>query len=99
MRRAAVEAILGATFLILTAGVSASATGPGPATAENVELVGHLDIEGGGMVDVHEGIAYIGHMNPPFATSILDVSDPTQPGLSSRFSARPEDEKSMIDSH
>ncbi len=89
MRRAAVEAILGATFLILTAGVSASATGPGPATAENVELVGHLDIEGGGMVDVHEGIAYIGHMNPPFATSILDVSDPTNPKILSRIEAKP----------
>ncbi len=68
---------------------SACAEGPGPAEAENVELVGHLDIEGGGMVDVHNGIAYIGHMEPPFATSILDVSEPAHPKIVSRIRALP----------
>lgn len=57
----------------------------GPAEADNVELVGHIDIEGGGMVDVHDGVAYIGHISPPFATSILDVSDPSSPKIISRI--------------
>jgi len=61
----------------------------GPAEAENVELVGHLDIEGGGMVDVYDGVAYIGHMDPPFATSIIDVSDPAAPGILSRIKVKP----------
>jgi hypothetical protein len=89
MRRAAVEAILCATFLVFSPGVSASASESGPAAAKNVKLVGHLDIEGGGMVDVHEGIAYIGHIKPPFATSILDVSDPANPKILSRIEAKP----------
>jgi hypothetical protein len=89
MRRPAVEAILCAMFLVPSPGLSASTSEPGPAAAKNVKLVGHLDIEGGGMVDVHEGIAYIGHMKPPFATSILDVSDPTTPKILSRIEAKP----------
>ena len=65
------------------------ASGSGPADSKNVALVGHLDIEGGGMVDVHDGIAYIGHMKPPFATSIVDVSDPANPKILSRIEAAP----------
>ena len=65
------------------------ADGAGPAESENVALVGHLDIEGGGMVDVHDGIACIGHMEPPFATSIVDVSDPGRPKILSRIKSRP----------
>jgi len=60
----------------------------GPAESHNVALVGHLDIEGGGMVDVHDGIACIGHMRPPYATSILDVSDPGRPRILSRIETR-----------
>jgi len=67
----------------------ASSQASGPAEAKDVELVGHLDIEGGGMVDVHNGIAYIGHMEPPFATSILNVSDPASPKILSRIKALP----------
>jgi hypothetical protein len=89
MRRAAVEAILCVTFLFFSPGVSASASESVPAAAENVKLVGHLDIEGGGMVDVHEGIAYIGHVKPPLATTILDVSDPANPKILSRIEAKP----------
>jgi hypothetical protein len=69
--------------------VSAGAEGPGPAESKNIEFVGHLDIEGGGMVDVHNGIAYIGHMEPPFSTSILNVSDPTNPKILSRIKSQP----------
>jgi hypothetical protein len=66
-------------------GVGADA---GPAESHNVVMVGHLDIEGGGMVDVRDGIACIGHMEPPFATSILDVSDPARPRILSRIKTR-----------
>jgi hypothetical protein len=38
-----------------------------------------LDIAGGGQVVVQGDYAYIGHMKAPHGTSILDVSDPTDP--------------------
>lgn len=65
------------------------ALGFDPAESENVMLTGRLDIEGGGMVHVHDGIAYIGHMEPPYATSIVDVSEPTEPRILSRIKSRP----------
>ena len=34
---------------------------------KGITSVGHLDIEGGGMVDVRGPLAVIGHMEPPFA--------------------------------
>ena len=41
--------------------------------------VASLDIAGGGQVVVAGGRAYVGHMDPPAGTSILDVSDPRRP--------------------
>lgn len=49
--------------------------------AKNCELIGHLDIAGGGQVVVRGGHAYIGHMKAPLGTSIVDVSDPKHPHL------------------
>jgi len=63
--------------------------GDGPTSATNVTRVGHLDIEGGGMVDVRGGLAVIGHMSPPHATSILDMSDPARPPLLARIPTKP----------
>ena len=59
------------------------------AEARNVAGIGHMDIEGGGMVDVQGSIAVVGHMSPPYATSILDVSNPEKPKVLSRINARP----------
>ncbi len=56
---------------------------------KGITPVGHLDIEGGGMVDVQGKLAVIGHMEPPFATSIIDVSDPSHPRVVSRIKTRP----------
>src|SRR5512147_2069831 len=56
---------------------------------KGITPVGHLDIEGGGMVDAQGRLAAIGHMEPPFATSILDVSDPGHPRIISRIKTRP----------
>ena len=49
------------------------------AFAKNIRRVGHVNIPGGGQVVVDGGYAYVGHMKPPYGTSILDVSDPTRP--------------------
>jgi hypothetical protein len=79
-------------FLVLLAsffraGIAFAA--PGPLSAHDVVLVGHLDIEGGGMVDVQGSLAAVGHMSPPLATTLLDVSDPQRPRILSRIQARP----------
>lgn len=52
---------------------------PAGGLAQNVREVGHLDIVGGGQVVVHDGYAFIGHMQPPHGASIVDVRDPANP--------------------
>ncbi|MFC1664037.1 hypothetical protein ACFL17_00225 [Pseudomonadota bacterium] len=47
--------------------------------SRNVERLAHLDLPGGGQVIVKNGYAYVGHMKPPFGTSIIDVSNPKNP--------------------
>ena len=49
--------------------------------ARNVKRLAHLDLPGGGQIIVKGGYAYIGHMKPPFGTSIVDVSNPNKPKL------------------
>jgi len=48
-------------------------------SAVALEPVGHLALPGGGQVVVDGRYAYVGHMAPPYGTSILDVADPAQP--------------------
>ncbi len=52
-----------------------------PPLARNVRRLSHVDLPGGGQVVVDGGYAYIGHMEPPYGTSILDVSDPKNPEI------------------
>lgn len=80
-------AILGLAVPLLSAGAPAAASGP--LSSNRMSLVGHLDIEGGGMVDGKGNLAAVGHMAPPYATSLLDVSDPTRPRILSRIRVRP----------
>ncbi|MBM2805273.1 MAG: hypothetical protein HW419_3166 [Deltaproteobacteria bacterium] len=47
--------------------------------SKNVRLVGRTDLAGGGQVVVENGYAYVGHMDPPHGTTILDVKDPKHP--------------------
>jgi hypothetical protein len=54
--------------------------------ANNVQLIGHLDIPGGGQVVVRDRIAFVGHIAPPYGTSIIDVRDPANPKLLSTIS-------------
>jgi hypothetical protein len=45
-------------------------------SGHGIKEVGYFDCPGGGQVVVVGGIAYIGHMQSPHGTSIVDVSDP-----------------------
>ena len=48
-------------------------------TRKNVKRIGRTDVAGGGQVVVENGYAFIGHMDPPHGTSIVDVKDPKHP--------------------
>jgi len=47
--------------------------------AHHVKRLSRLDLPGGGEVVVKGNYAYIGHMEPPYGTSIIDVSNPGKP--------------------
>ena len=49
------------------------------AVALNVKKIGHLDIPGGGQVVVQGTRAFVGHMDPPHGTSVVDVADLSKP--------------------
>lgn len=52
--------------------------------SRNVRRLAHLDMPGGGQVTVKGDYAYIGHLNPPNGTTIVDISDPSDPKVVSR---------------
>lgn len=49
------------------------------ALAKNIDRIAHLDLPGGGQVIIDKGYAFIGHMKPPYGTSIVDISNPKRP--------------------
>lgn len=53
--------------------------------AQHMKRIGHLDLPGGGQVLVQDGYAYVGHMKPPFGTSIIDIRDPKHPKVVSEI--------------
>ena len=56
-------------------------------TSYRMARVGSLDdLAGGGQVVVQGQHAYVGHMDPPHGTSIIDVSDPRAPKIVSQLS-------------
>ena len=56
------------------------------ALSRNVRRLGHLDLPGGGQVIFDgKGHAIVGHMKPPYGTTILDVSDPARPTVVSEI--------------
>ncbi|MHB9096818.1 MAG: LVIVD repeat-containing protein [Syntrophales bacterium] len=79
------NALPGLLIAFLLAGVAAAAA---PVSAANVQLLGHLDLEGGGMVDVQGDLAVVGHMGPPYATTLIDVADPARSRILSRVPVR-----------
>ena len=52
---------------------------PPVGVSHNIKQLGRMDLAGGGSVVVENGYAYIGHMDPPHGTSIIDVRDPKNP--------------------
>src|SRR5262245_16633219 len=54
-------------------------------TSKNIKQVGRTDLPGGGLVTVENGYAYVGHIDPPYGTSIVDVRDPKHPKLVSQL--------------
>ncbi len=49
--------------------------------AHNTRHLCRLDLPGGGQVTAEGNTLYIAHMEPPFGTSILDISDPRDPKI------------------
>lgn len=76
-------------LLMILIGSGPAVASPGFVSAKHVVRVGHLDLEGGGMVDVKGNLAAVGHMGPPWATTLLDVTDPARPRVLSRIEVRP----------
>jgi hypothetical protein len=53
--------------------------------AHRMKRLGHMDLPGGGQVVVQGDYAYIGHMEAPHGTTILDVRDPRSPRIVSQI--------------
>ena len=49
--------------------------------SHRMRRLAHLDLPGGGQVVVQGQHAFVGHMQPPYGTTVLDVSEPTQPRI------------------
>lgn len=71
-----------------TAGASASAL------AHRVKRIAHLDLPGSGQVVVQGKHAFLGHMEAPHGTTILDVSDPRRPRVVAEIKLERPDEHS-----
>ena len=54
-------------------------------TRKKIKKVGRMDLPGGGLVAVENGYAYVGHMDPPYGTSIINARDPKHPKLVSQL--------------
>ena len=57
-------------------------------SSHNAKLVSHIDCPGGGQVWVDGNILYIGHMEAPSGTSIVDIADPPNPSCSRASTCR-----------
>lgn len=55
------------------------------AAARRVRELGTLDIPGGGQVVVAGDHVFVGHMKPPYGTSIIDVSDRRNPRIAAEI--------------
>jgi len=53
--------------------------------AQNIKRIARMDIPGGGQIVVNKNYAYIGHIEPPYGTSIIDISNPKSPNLISQI--------------
>ena len=49
--------------------------------SQKIKQIGRMDLPGGGSIVVENGYAYVGHIEPPHGTSIIDVRDSKNPKL------------------
>jgi len=49
--------------------------------SDKIKQIGRMDLPGGGSIVVEDGYAYVGHIDPPLGTSIIDVRDPKHPSV------------------
>ena len=49
--------------------------------SKNIIHLSSLDIPGGGQVTVDNGLAFVGHMDAPNGTTIIDVKEPSNPKI------------------
>ena len=47
--------------------------------AKNITPVARLNIPGGGQITVQDGLAFVGHMDAPNGTTIIDIKNPSKP--------------------
>ena len=52
-----------------------------PPVSKNIFRLATLNIPGGGQVTVENGLAFVGHMDAPDGTTIIDVKDPSNPKI------------------
>ena len=52
-----------------------------PPASKNIFRLATLNIPGGGQVTVENGLAFVGHMDAPDGTTIIDVKDPSNPKI------------------
>ena len=62
--------------------------------AHRMKRLGHLDLPGGGQVVVQGHHAFVGHMDAPHGTTILDVSEPRRPRVVAEIKLETADEHS-----
>ena len=51
-------------------------------TSKKIKQIARIALPGGGQVVVENGYGYVGHMDPPHGTSIVDAKDLDIPGSS-----------------
>ena len=52
-----------------------------PSASKNIFRLATVNIPGGGQVTVENGLAFVGHMDAPDGTTIIDVKDPSNPKI------------------
>jgi len=62
--------------------------------AHRVKRLGHLDLPGAGQVVVQGNYAFLGHMEAPHGTTIVDVADPRKPRVVAQIKLEDEHEHS-----
>jgi len=55
------------------------------AISRGFKHISRVDIPGGGQVFVRGNLAFVGHIAPPYGTSIIDISDPRNPRILSQI--------------